>query len=132
MYILDTCAVSDFVKGDIKTLDRIKSTRPNLISISVITLMEIRYGLLKNPEKAKKISGIIDSFVSLINVIPFTSEDAEISANIRLALTQIGTPIGYYDYLIAATAIRTQLILVSSNVKEFERISQITIENWRS
>jgi tRNA(fMet)-specific endonuclease VapC len=131
MYILDTCAVSDFVKGEIGTINRIKSTKPSYFSISTITLMEIKYGLLKNPTKAQKIQPVIESFLKLINIIPFTHEDAEIAATIRLDLTQIGTPIGPYDYLIAATSIRNQLTLVSSNIKEFERIKTLKLENWR-
>ncbi|MGL5078460.1 MAG: type II toxin-antitoxin system VapC family toxin, partial [Waterburya sp.] len=42
-----------------------------------------------------------------------------------------GTPIGAYDLLIAATALANELILVTSNTKEFSRVKHLVLENWR-
>ncbi|BAU07768.1 hypothetical protein FIS3754_37030 [Fischerella sp. NIES-3754] len=54
-YLLDTCVVSDFVKGENNTLKRLKSSSPHEIFISSITVMEVKYGLAINPERAIKI-----------------------------------------------------------------------------
>ncbi len=45
-YLLDTCVVSDFVKGEPNTLKRLKAIAPSQIAISSITAMELRYGLV--------------------------------------------------------------------------------------
>lgn len=130
-YLLDTCTISDFVKGEINTLKRFKEVSTEALAISSITLMEINYGLLINPQKAKKIQPIIEEILIKVTILDFTSKDAEIASFIRSELKSKGKPIGFYDVLIAATAVNYQLILVTSNVREFNRIPNLRIENWR-
>jgi tRNA(fMet)-specific endonuclease VapC len=131
-YLLHTCVVSDFVKGENNTLKRLKSSSPNDIFISSITVMEVKYGLAINPERALKIQALIETFLSSITILPFSSEAAEQAAQIRSILKAAGTPIGSYDLLIAATALTHNLIIVTSNVREFQRVPDLQIENWRS
>jgi len=130
-YLLDTCVVSDFVKGEPNTSQRLKSISPEDIAISSITSMELKYGLAINPQKAVKIQALINSFLDSVTILPFGKEEAKQTAQIRSFLKQAGTPIGAYDVLIAATAVTHKLILVTANVREFERISNLQIQNWR-
>ncbi len=130
-YLLDTCTISDFVKGNINTLNKIKSIEPYLISVSTITSMEIYYGLKRNPEKASRIEEIIQGFLDTIHILPFDQEDAKYAGNIRADLFSQGLPIGAYDILIAATALKKKLILVTSNTKEFLRVKNLSLQNWR-
>lgn len=130
-YLLDTCTISDFVKGEVNTLDNFKKVPTQALAISTITLMEIKYGLLINPQKAKKINHIIEEILAKVTILDFTPKDAEIASLIRSDLKSKGTPIGYYDVLIAAIAVNHQLILVTSNVREFNRISNLSVKNWR-
>ena len=58
-YLLDTCVVSDFVKGEKNTLDKLKKVSPNEIAISSITVMEIQYGITLNPKYGKIIEPVI-------------------------------------------------------------------------
>ncbi len=131
-YLLDTCAVSDFVKGEENTLKRLTSTSPTDIFISSLTVMEIKYGLAINPQRAIKIQALIETFLSSITILPFGVEEAEQAAQIRSVLKAAGTPIGAYDVLIAATAINHNHVVVTSNVREFQRVPSLQIENWRS
>jgi tRNA(fMet)-specific endonuclease VapC len=55
-YLLDTCTVSDFVKGQANVLARVKATPPNLIAVSALTRMEVDYGLALNAERARKLA----------------------------------------------------------------------------
>lgn len=131
-YLLDTCVISDFVKGDRNTLAKVKASRPTDISISSITLMEVQYGLKVNPAKAKKIQPVIDDLFCQIRIIPFGERESEQAAEIRAALKAKGKPIGAYDLLIAATARSNALTVVTSNTHEFERVPNLRIENWRA
>ncbi|MEI6328866.1 MAG: hypothetical protein WCP16_06515 [Pseudanabaena sp. ELA645] len=54
------------------------------------------------------------------------------NGQIRNFLKLAGTPIGAYDVLIAATALTHRLIIVTANVREFERIPNLQIQNWRN
>ena len=130
-YLLDTCVVSDFVKGETNTLKRLKSVSPSDIFVSSLTVMEIKYGLTINPQRAVKIQSLIQTFLSSVTILPFGEEEAEQTAKIRSILKAAGTPIGAYDVLIAATALTHNHIVVTSNVREFERIFGLQIENWR-
>lgn len=93
--------------------------------------MEIYYGLSKHPDKVRKIKPLLESFLHDISVFSFEREDAEFAGVVRATLTNRGKPIGPYDLLIAGTALRHHLVLVTSNLKEFERIPQLKLENWR-
>lgn len=130
-YLLDTCTVSDFVKGEAGTLAKVKTHKPSQFVISSVTRLEIQYGLFKNPEKAAKIDRILNDFLCLIATLPFDETDASFAARVRHQLYSAGTPIGSYDILIAGTALRHNLILVSANTKEFERVENLALENWR-
>jgi tRNA(fMet)-specific endonuclease VapC len=105
-YLLDTCVISDFIKGEPGTQTLIKQTPPTDIAISVITLMELRYGLLLNPQRAQKIEPVMTSFLGSVTVLPFSPVEAEKTAEIRAVLKTQGQPIGAYDVLIAATALQ--------------------------
>jgi mRNA-degrading endonuclease RelE of RelBE toxin-antitoxin system len=65
-YLLDTCVISDFVKGQQNVLQRIKSEAPKDLAISSVVFMEIQYGLKLNPERARKITAIINTILDMI------------------------------------------------------------------
>jgi tRNA(fMet)-specific endonuclease VapC len=130
-YLLDTCVISDFIKGDVGTTTRLKQTPPIDIAISAITVMELRYGLALNPQRVQKIEPAIANLLSSVTVLPFGIVEAEQAAQIRAALKSQGQPIGAYDVLIAATALQLRLIMVTANQREFERIPGLQTENWR-
>ena len=131
IYLLDTCVVSDFIKGDAPTLNHIKRKSPHTLTISSITMMELTYGLTLNPARAKKIQPILNDFLRAISITAFEEKEAVCAGKIRSTLKQLGTPIGSYDVLLAGTALHHDLILVTSNLREFERIEGLRLENWR-
>lgn len=130
-YLLDTCTVSDFVKGQPNVLARVKATPPDLIAVSALTRMEVDYGLALNTRRATKLAPILDAFFSTIATLPFDEADAHAAAAIRAALKFLGQPIGAYDVLIAGTGLARGLVVVTSNLGEFMRVSGLQVENWR-
>ncbi|BAY24229.1 hypothetical protein NIES2100_40230 [Calothrix sp. NIES-2100] len=131
-YLLDTCVISDFVKGEELTIKRLKSSTPSDIFMSSLTVMEVKYGLAINPQRAIKIQPLIETLLSTITIVSFGVAEAEQAAKIRSILKTAGTPIGAYDVLIASTALTHNHILVTSNIREFQRVPSLQIENWRS
>ncbi|XDE63124.1 type II toxin-antitoxin system VapC family toxin [Arthrospira platensis BEA 1257B] len=130
-YLLDTCVISDFIKGEPGTQGRIQQTAPVNIAVSSITVMELNYGLILNPQRTEKIKPIILSFLSSVTILPFTTAEAEKAAEIRAILKSQRQPIGAYDVLIAATALQHQLIMITANQREFNRVVGLKTENWR-
>lgn len=99
------------------------------ILISSITVAELRYGVAKSarPEQNKE---NFESFIERFEVAAFDDAAAAAYGNIRATLECAGTPIGPLDTLIAAHALCLQCTLVTNNVREFERVAGLKIENW--
>lgn len=131
LYLLDTCTISDFFKGKDNTQQRIKDISPTRISISSITVMEVLYGFELNPAIKKKFSATFGSMRTVIRTIPFDEQIAETASMLRAELKNKGTPIGPWDLLIGATALAHDHILVTSNIKEFSRLTSLQLEDWR-
>jgi tRNA(fMet)-specific endonuclease VapC len=130
-WLLDTCVVSDFARGDRQTLARLKALSPAALAVSTVTVMEVEYGLALTPSRMEVLGPVMRAVLGAVRVIPYGAEDARATAAVRAALESKGRPIGAYDLLIAGTALAQGLTLVTSNVKEFGRISGLQVENWR-
>jgi tRNA(fMet)-specific endonuclease VapC len=130
--LLDTTVISDFTRGVPPVLARLKTTRKGDAAICTVTAMEIEYGLMLNPARARKIAPMIRSLLQDLTLLSYDAEDAKATAAVRAALSQRGTPIGPYDVMIAGTALRHGLVMVTSNGDEFKRIAGLVVEDWRS
>ena len=123
--------LSDWARGDAGTLERIKTTPPALISVSSVTAMEIDFGLAINPARARKLAPVMHALLQAVTVVPYGVEEARATATLRAALQRKGRPIGAYDALIAGCALARGWVLVSSNEREFRRVTGLLVENWR-
>lgn len=131
-YLLDTCVVSDFVKGDAPTQRKIRALKPADIALSVITVMEVEFGLELDQARAVRLRPLLSDFIDSVHIIDFTRAHALLCGRIRASLQKAGQTIGNFDLLIGATALHEDLILVTSNEKEFRRVTGLAIENWRA
>jgi tRNA(fMet)-specific endonuclease VapC len=130
-FLLDTCVVSDFAQGRPRILASIKAAAPEDLAVSAITEMEVAYGLLLNPRLALRLKPVMDAFFGAIRVLPYDRQAAVETARTRASLRRRGRPIGAYDVLLAGTALAHQLILVTSNAREFKQVEGLRIEDWR-
>ncbi len=131
-YLLDTCTLSDYLKDDLPTMVRLKQEKPYNIYFSAVTRFEVEYGLQLKPSSIAKIEPQLKVIYQKTKTLDFSATEAKVTAKIRKELRQMGQPIGFYDLLIAGTAVAHDLILVTSNVKEFAKVKELKIENWRS
>ena len=130
-YLLDTCVLSDFARGDANTLERVKVAPPEHIAVSSITAMEVEFGLALDAARARRLAPVMHALLGAMAVLPYDAEDARATATLRAALQKKGRPIGAYDALIAGCALARGLVLVTSNEREFGRVGGLKIENWR-
>ncbi|HEX9158752.1 MAG TPA: type II toxin-antitoxin system VapC family toxin [Rhizomicrobium sp.] len=132
MICLDTNAVIAFLKGTPRALvDRFaREILHASISISVITLYELHYGIAKSARRAENTDRLLVFLQLPIVTLSFEPEDAEEAGAIRAALERAGTPIGPYDLLIAAQVRRRGAVLVTANATEFSRVPRLRLENW--
>ncbi len=128
-YVLDTNTLIYFFKGLGNVSDRLLSIPPAEIGLPAIVLYELEVGIGKSGT-SKKRKTQLKEFISLVNIISFGYEEARCAANIRIKLERKGVPIGPYDILIAASALADRGTLVTHNLKEFERVEGLKIEDW--
>jgi tRNA(fMet)-specific endonuclease VapC len=130
-YLLDTTTVSDYLKKERVVVKNLHQTNPKEIAIGTITKFEIAFGLRKKPSLIPKLERQIQLLYSKTIDLSFDSDAAAIAANIRQELKEAGTPIGILDILIASIAMSKSLIVVTSNVKHFEKIRDLHVIDWK-
>jgi tRNA(fMet)-specific endonuclease VapC len=133
MISLDTNAVIAAINaGPSLVLERIFAAlnRQEAVAISSIVLFELRYGIAKSARRAHNEARLTEFMIGPVGVVDFNSDDAEEAGEVRAALERAGTPIGYYDILIAGQARRRDATLVTANTREFARVPGLKIEDW--
>lgn len=128
-YLLDTNMCIYAQKKNQNVLSKIYENLQDGLAISSITLAELEYGVQASDSVEKNYLALM-TFLSIVNVISFGSSAAEEYGKIRAYLRKKGTPIGTMDMLIAAHAKSENMTLVTNNVREFERVPDLIIENW--
>jgi tRNA(fMet)-specific endonuclease VapC len=108
---------------------RLEEVGLDAVNLSVITAFELRYGAEKHPSPIKA-RGNLRVFLFPFRVLPWTDQCATEAARIRAVLEKRGASIGGYDLLIAAHAKFLGLTLVTNNVREFNRVDGLKVENW--
>jgi tRNA(fMet)-specific endonuclease VapC len=130
MYLLDTNICIYVLKNSYPALtEKVFSYSPSQIAMSSVTIFELEYGAAKSNwgEKTRHRLGL---FIAPFTILPFDSDDAVTAGRIRGFLEKQGNIIGPYDYQIAAQGITKGLTVVTHNVREFERIPGIILEDW--
>ncbi|MBM3545515.1 MAG: type II toxin-antitoxin system VapC family toxin [Alphaproteobacteria bacterium] len=128
-YMLDTNICIYVIKNRPSGLkDRFNSLEDQL-SISAVSAGELIYGAEKSARPVENLA-IAESFMARLDVLPFTERAAAHYGQIRAALEQSGRAIGAYDTMIAAHARCEGLVLVTNNLREFERVPGLRTENW--
>jgi len=129
-YMLDTNICIYVIKEKPESVIRkFLKNNPEEMCISSITYAELLYGV----EKSKAIQKnriALSLFLSPIKILEFNDYAAQEYGQIRADLEQKGMPIGSMDMLIAGHAKAEDLILVTNNTKEFQRVAGLKLENW--
>lgn len=128
-YMLDTNIVIYVIKRRPVEVLEVFNAHAGQMCISSITLAELLHGVEKSSMITKNLRKVED-FVSRLEVLPYENTAASHYGDIRTNLERKGTVIGVNDLHIAAHARSEALILVSNNVREFERIEGLRLENW--
>lgn len=128
--MLDTDVSSYVIKRSSKAvLKRLGRIAPEDVCVSSITKAELLYGVEVSPHRAKD-SAAVDAFLRYVMALDFPEGTALDYARTRARLKRRGEMIGANELLIAAHAQFLGLILVTSNTREFQRITGLKIENW--
>lgn len=130
MKMLDTnICIYAIKKKPENVIKKFISEIPNGLCISSITLAELYQGVEKSVYPQKNSYALMKFLISL-TVLPFDDAAAIEYGKICADIQRKGTPIGQMDMLIAAHAKSENLVLVTNNTREFERVIDLKLENW--
>jgi tRNA(fMet)-specific endonuclease VapC len=132
-YLLDTNAVIALLTNRPSTVrERLREipTTALQLAVSSIVLFELWYGVARSRHRADNTQRLRSFMSGAVTVLPFEEEDAATAGDLRAELERRGTPIGPYDLLIAAQALRAGATLVTANVSEFRRVPGLNWEDW--
>ncbi|WP_047461162.1 type II toxin-antitoxin system VapC family toxin [Rhizobium rhizogenes] len=128
-YLLDSNAVIAVMKGHSGFVAEIRKHKPQDFAIPAIVAHELFYGAYKGQRVADNLARV-DALQ--FETLDFDREDARKAGEIRAVLAILGTPIGAYDVLIAGQAVARDLILITHNVREFQRVKNLRFEDWET
>ena len=128
-FLLDTCAVSDYLRGVDSVVQRIQKVRPSDVAISAVTVMELRYGATRR--QSPKLTASVEAFLNGISILTFDAEAAERAGVVRAKMETKGLSIALADCQIAGTALAYDLTLVTHD-KDLMRVPDLKVVDWRS
>ena len=128
-YLLDTNTCIFMMKQMPSVVERFRYAQNKGIAISSITLAELEFGVSNSRAYERNRKALL-AFSTLVEILLFDVLASAEYGRVRAALEKAGTPIGALDTLIAAHAKSLNLTLVTNNIREFQRIEGLFLEDW--
>jgi tRNA(fMet)-specific endonuclease VapC len=132
VFLLDTNACIRILNGSsAAVVARLQATSPSEVRLCSVVKAELLYGARRSARVEDNLRLLQRFFAPLVSLL-FDDRSAEEAGLIRLDLERSGRPIGPNDLLIAATARANDLVLVTHNRREFERIPGLRVDDWEA
>ena len=126
-YLLDTDICIELIKHNERVLDKVEAIGADHCFVTEITIAELFYGAAKSgrPEQFNDVEYILQSF-DLKPLLP----SLRLYGENKAILEDKGQMIGEFDLLIGSCAVHNNLVMVTSNLKHFDHIPNIKLEDW--
>jgi tRNA(fMet)-specific endonuclease VapC len=99
------------------------------LAISACCEAELLFGLEKKGSERLR-TEYVEYLKDRLTLIPFGYKEAGQYAKLRAHLSARGDPVADLDLMIAATAVANGLILATLNIKHFQKIPGLQVEDW--
>ncbi|GAA5232438.1 type II toxin-antitoxin system VapC family toxin [Verticiella sediminum] len=130
-FMLDTNIASYLLRGSHPALEqRLRREAVAAVCISAITRAELRYGVARLLPAATRLDREVERFLRGITTLAWDDAAADAYGQVRARLERQGQAIGALDTQIAAHALITNLTLITHNVREFQRVAGLQVEDW--
>lgn len=132
MYLFDTNILSEVLKKkpNSRLIDRLLAVPRKEQFTSTICLMEMRSGAFRRPDGEMFWKKISEAIFSKVTLLPVDEKVALQGGDLWALLSKKGRGVSFPDLLIGATALAHRCILVTANVRHFQDMMDIKIENW--
>jgi len=129
-YLVDTNILIYLCNSKSTLLERRFTNKPaELFFVSSITVGELIYGVKKSQRQKDNLRAIL-KILSPFTILDFNSKDGWEYGAIRAELESVGRIIGGNDLLIAAQARSRGLTVITNNLREFNRVEGLKVEDW--
>ncbi|GAA1711486.1 type II toxin-antitoxin system VapC family toxin [Fodinicola feengrottensis] len=132
-YLLDTNTVVGVIRNKpVSIRERLRDAIDSgtEVAVSSVVIFELWYGVARSARQRENAEQVRLFLAGDVEIEPFTEEDAEIAGALRAELNATGSPIGPYDVLLPAQAVRLGAVFVTGNVGEFSRVKKLRWEDW--
>jgi len=129
MYLIDTNICVFAVKNHPHVIFHFKTHSPDDFRISSVSIAEIWYGIEKSQHRENNLH-VWRNFLKPFAILDFDRKTAEEYGAIRKQLEGTACMIGDHDCMIAATALVNHLTVITNNIKEFQRVKGLKVEDW--
>ena len=126
-YLIDSDILIYFLKGKQEVVEKISKIPMDNLYISRINYTELMYGAY-NSTKINQNLTIIEAFLDNFTVLEFTEKSSLIFAKEKARLKKNGNIIADMDLMIASITIENNCTLISNNIKHFERVQNLLLE----
>ncbi|WP_242695342.1 type II toxin-antitoxin system VapC family toxin [Shewanella sp. 4t3-1-2LB] len=132
-YMLDTCICSFIMREQpVSVLLKLQEAvnKQHRVVISVITYQEMQFGLIGKKASPKHARLVAEFLKRVDEIVPWDKAAVDAATAVRIDLAAKGTPIGSNDAAIAGHAISAGCVVVTNNVREFQRVDGLVFEDW--
>jgi tRNA(fMet)-specific endonuclease VapC len=127
-YMVDTDWAIHWLSGQIQIRDRLEQIGPDSLALSAVSLAELWEGVHYSTD-TRRSEQMLNNFLTGVLLIEIDEETCKIFGRERGRLRRLKRSIADFDLLIAATAIRYNLVLLSNNRKHFEQVHGLQMES---
>ena len=128
-YLLDTNILSALAREPQGRVYQTLSERlPDTACTSIVVASEIRFGLQRGA--SDRVRQQMETLLAAVDILPLEAPADAHYGEIRAHLEKLGQPIGGNDLLIAAHARALGLVMVTHNLREFQRVPGLLVEDW--
>ncbi len=136
-YLLDTCVLSEFTRRvpDEKVIRWIQSIDEDMLFLSAVTIGEIKNGVEALPDSHRKNDllvwlneGVVSRFGQ--RILMLDTQTMLVWGGLRARTNKMGATMALFDSLIAATALRSNLIVATRNTSDFIASGVQLINPW--
>lgn len=129
LLLLDTSIASAIISQRVDLSAQLAQLERADWCISAITRAELQFGVMRRPD-ATRLARLVEAFLAAARTEPFGDRAADEYGRVRSALERQGVGIGVADELIAAHALSLGAVVVTDNVRHFQRVAGLQALNW--
>jgi tRNA(fMet)-specific endonuclease VapC len=129
-YLLDADTLSYILRKQEPSFSKFLATKPNLIALSTVTLMEVQAGFELKPRVGMVLRPTLERILVDIAVLDYDQADALSTAQVRAVLQKLGRTTGSYDAMLIGVGMARGLTVVTNNTKNFVHAPGLKLENW--